>query len=96
MAKELIYRDDAYEAVRQSEGAYSADLLISDIPAVDAVPVVRCRECEYGVEAEDDGFIQCVVGANLDESTGVWIGFCSWNEPDWFCKGGKRREDGDT
>lgn len=39
MENDLIRRRDALDAVDQYEGAYIADSMISDIPAVDAVEV---------------------------------------------------------
>lgn len=56
---------------------------LDDIPTIDAVSVVRCRECEYGIQV--DGGIKC-------DACNNWFGFVSWNEDDWFCAGGKRRE----
>lgn len=41
MENDLIRRSDAFDAVDNYDGAYVADMLISDIPAVDAVEVVR-------------------------------------------------------
>jgi len=61
---------------------------------VDAVEVVRCRDCLHGIP--DAGSIKCVAGAEYDEDSGEWFGFCSWNDSDWFCADGQRREDGDV
>ena len=53
---------------------------IEEAPSIDAIPVVRCRECRWK-EDEQPGMVYCpaVVGGWVDE--------------DWFCKGGERRED---
>ena len=54
---------------------------ISNEPAVDAVPVVRCKDCLYA--REKYGHIEC------------WHGVCyrnTYNEPDMFCSYGKRKD----
>ena len=53
---------------------------IDNAPTIDAVPVVRCKDCRWKVE-EQPGMVYCpaVVGGWVDE--------------DWFCKGGERSED---
>jgi len=50
------------------------------MPAVDAVPVVRCKDCRYWY-------------AEIGASTG-WLP-CQEiaTERDWFCASGKRRDD---
>lgn len=55
------------------------------IPAVDAVEVVRCRECRYFCKGENDS-----------ES---WEWCDCWKKDCWedcYCACGKRREDGDA
>ena len=53
---------------------------ISHAPTIDAVPVVRCKDCMYS-ETDDMGFYYCVhdiiggYGATLDVDT-----FCSYGE----------------
>ena len=69
-----------YEGIR--EDLYS-------LPVVDAVPVVRCRDCEY---ARDLGF---QFGGLVHES---W--FCIYNGPHTtgandFCSHGQKREEGE-
>ena len=57
--------------------------LIADAPAVDAVEVVRCRECKQG-EIDDPDFpdeYYCHEG-------------CGWNKGDFYCAYGERK-DGD-
>ena len=61
--------------------------LIADTPAVDAVPVVRCRGCKHCKEAADHegrGFFCAIWGRG-------------WHrvQPDDFCSYGERK-DGDT
>ena len=89
---DLIWRGDALKLMGFWGGHGIAALSkVRQIPAVDAVEVVRCRECKHGIPEENS--IKCVACADYDEKSGEWLGFCSWNEPDWFCKDGQRREE---
>ena len=47
---------------------------------VDAVPVVRCKDCRWH-EQELPGMVFC------PNTVGGWV------EDNWFCKGGERKED---
>ena len=66
-------------------GGYTAVVMsaeIKDAPTVDAVPVVRCRECEHGEyddKIEDEYCYHC-----------RYDGF-SYNEANHFCSDGKRK-----
>jgi hypothetical protein len=82
MDKQLIYREDALEIVRRTSGDYAAAFAeISRLPAVDAVQVTRCRDCDgRRVEVSNRGiFVNC--------------GFCSASNlvmpNDGFCSLGK-------
>ena len=68
-----------YEA--NSDGAYGyVDAKqISDAPTVDAVPVVRCKDCKYH-EDEEVGMVYC------PNALGGWVG------ENWFCADGERKE----
>lgn len=58
--------------------------MISDFPTVDAVEVVRCRDCKQG-EVDDPDFpdeYYCHAG-------------CGWNNGDFYCSYGERK-DGDN
>ena len=58
--------------------------LLDESPTIDAVPVVRCRECRWH-EDEQPGMVYCPA------TVGGWV------EDDWFCKGGERKGgDGDA
>ena len=52
---------------------------IRNAPTIDAVPVVRCRECRWH-EDEQPGMVYCPA------TVGGWV------EDDWFCKGGERKD----
>lgn len=60
---------------------------INDIPTVDAVEVVRCKDCRHNAQPPDKGFAQCELDALI-------------REPEFWCRAGDRmdgrREDGDT
>lgn len=53
--------------------------MISNVPNVDAVPVVRCRECKYH-EDEEIGMVYC------PNALGGWVA------ENWFCAEGERKE----
>ena len=52
---------------------------IEDVPTIDAVTVVRCKDCKYGIDW--DGRLGC-----------EWHGFYQ-TEPNWFCADGERSEE---
>ena len=63
---------------------------IDNAPTLDAVPVVRCKECKYALPALN-GFDEEGFGCSNEHTPGYesfW-----WFEPDWFCAGGERREE---
>lgn len=68
--------DDFYYGVTQP--------YIDRMPTIDAVPVVRCRECRYFCKGEND--------AESWEWCDAWKKDC-WS--DCYCSQGRRREDGD-
>jgi len=65
---------------------------VRNAPAVDAVEVVRCKDCEHGIK-DDDGLYQCILGAEYDEETGMYFGFNAWYTEDFFCAHGERRKE---
>ena len=63
-----------------------AESFINDAPTIDAVPVVRCRECKHYDTADFDGDILCgctLHSAMLDIT------------PDSFCSYGERKGSAD-
>ena len=56
---------------------------LENAPAIDAVPVVRCKDCKHH-EAEQPGMVYCphIIGG--------------WVEEDGFCAGGERKDGGDA
>ena len=67
------------EAMADGAYGYVDAKQIADAPTIDAVPVVRCKDCKWH-EDEQPGVVYCpwVVGG--------WVG------DGWFCKGGERKE----
>lgn len=64
------------------------DVLAADIremPAVDAVPVVRCGGCEYSLSY--CGYLVCSLSARSRNPKANYI-----VNPDFFCSHGKRKE----
>ena len=90
--KRLIDANRALEIVRNQGIAHPnayhltnyATLILLEAPTVDAVEVVRCRECKQG-EIDDPDFpdeYYCHEG-------------CGWNKGDFYCAYGERKEGAD-
>ena len=84
---DLIRRSDAVNALRKAftniPHLVRAKTAIEAVPAVDTVEVVRCRECKHNAQPPDRGFSQCELDAII-------------REPEFWCRSGDRREDGDN
>ena len=86
--KRLIDADRAMEIVRNQGIAHPnayhltnyATLILRESPTVDAVEVVRCRECKWWHEDDDVGYCD-----NPD-------GLDNYAKPDEFCSYGERKE----
>ena len=65
-----------------SDAYFALDKAIEALkqPTIDAVEVVRCRDCEYWYPEEDDEYGHC---RKHD----------FWSSKTWFCADGERRED---
>lgn len=75
----------------QTDDLEEINQIINDAPTIDAVPVVRCRECRYyeivqlRKDGEDDRRYKpsvCVRGK-----------YAEYRKPEWYCADGKRKED---
>lgn len=65
------------------------------MPTVDAVPVVRCKDCIKYVKSEHvNGEKMCVKDADWCEEDGCYYGFTDYPSPDFYCADGERRTDG--
>lgn len=57
-------------------------------PAVDAVPVVRCKDCKYAHLTDDDECKYCdMISALTDEGDPIMF---QYFPPDWYCADGER------
>lgn len=83
----LIDADDIHNITVVGDGG--GRLKRIDAPTIDAVPVVRCRECMYSAP---------IVDAITHERNGFWCAILDLEnvEEDFYCKDGQRREDGDA
>ena len=64
--------------------------IMEEAPAVDAVPVVRCKDCKYG-EPETNGFGEDMVMCQNKQNP---IGYEDWlMPPEFYCADGERRDD---
>ena len=59
-------------------------------PTIDAVPVVRCKECENAVLTADGKYCKYCYANKDDHGYTVEV----YHDADWFCANGKRRDDG--
>ena len=84
MKDDLIRRGDALEALNKQHPLTKSVMrrVVMQVPAVDAVEVVRCLYCIHA-EMDDPDFTDdyyCHAG-------------CGWNKADFFCAYAERRED---
>ena len=79
--KQLIDVNDVY-SLFNADGLASLHITDIDvIPRVDAVEVVRCRDCLYSTERY--GHLKCINGVSYRNT---------WNKPDFFCADGERKD----
>lgn len=68
---------------------------ISRLPAVDAVPVVRCRDCKHRIVNENygkRGYMNIKATCELDTGDPFELGRYA-EDDDWFCADGERKEE---
>ena len=86
--KRLIDAYSAKEALEYTlvgDSASMAERVIDSQPTVDAVPVVRCRECTYRFKNNGHDKSGCpIIDANI------------WMDDDDFCSHGERKEGADN
>ena len=95
--KRLIDADRAMEIVRnqgiEHPNAYHltnyATLILREAPTVDAVPVVRCRECKYHYWEQEPCHGKSVHYCKLPHMSGVEV------FKEFFCYYGERKEGAD-
>ena len=82
--KRLIDADAFLEKIKRTSRYFDVVFDVEEMPTVDAVEVVRCRECKQG-EIDDQDFpdqYYCRAG-------------CGWNKGDFYCAYGERKEGAD-
>lgn len=83
LRREYQMLDDTHTADKIMHGIFRAEQALKDAPTIDAVPVVRCRECQW----------YC---ANNDYDD-YYDGYCVKNdicvEEDFFCADGDREKE---
>lgn len=67
------------------DGVYDAINAVEDVNAVDAAPVIRCRDCKYYMEHNDRQDGNC---NHLDYDGEYEFSV----DGDWFCADGERRD----
>ena len=67
---------------------------IRDAPTVDAVEVVRCKDCKHSIWDDEEAMWKCVYDSEFDEQYGVYFGFTEYNEGEHFCSYGERKDNG--
>ena len=65
---------------------------INNAPTVDAVEVVRCKDCKHSVWDEENEMWKCTESADYDEDAGEWFGFYEYHNGDFFCADGERKD----
>lgn len=71
--------EEVFEETAYARGFNSAIKIIENVPTIDAVPVVRCKDCIHHTD-EEPGMVYCpaVIGG--------------WVSNDFFCGDGEREE----
>ena len=83
----LVDADVADKWMRQNN-AFIDSAILKAIPTIDAVPVVRCRECEYYDENGDCISLDLRIGIHSDT---INYDFCP--DPDFYCAYGRRKSE---
>ena len=78
-----------WSAILTERTAFKYDLI--DAPIVDAVEVVRCKDCKWYKESKYSEIRPMRFCYRLRNNDGVRVGY-NWDEND-FCSYGERRED---
>ena len=74
----MLYKENWMKGTgEEAQGAWKRD--IDKMPTIDAVPVVRCKDCKHGKGKIADR-VRCSIH--------------SWWVPDsWYCSDGERKDD---
>ena len=84
MASDLIRKSKAVELfnfyTNHYDGISLAISALENMEAVDAVEVVRCKDCIYG---EQDPILDIVIKCGLQGVGMLQNSYCSWGEKKW-------------
>ena len=65
---------------------------INNATTVDAVEVVRCKDCKHGIWDEEEQMWECVLPVDLTGDRDTYSMFREYNEGEHFCANGERKE----
>lgn len=74
-----MFKESHKEWEKKTEGYRKAEEIISEAPTIDAVSVVRCKECRFGTWDDDIEMYDCAV-------------IKGWFEANHYCGYGERKE----
>ena len=86
LKKRLRTNEGAYVLGHSVVRLFNLDLLIDNTPTVDAVPVVRCKDCKHW--GGRHGMNECSLITTITEPT-----YWAKTQPDDFCSSGERRSE---
>lgn len=79
-AKECEMKEDITIRAEQAIATFcEASLTAKKMPTIDAVPVVRCKDCKYAETIENEDIYCHSYGGVLT------------NNPEWYCASGERQ-----
>lgn len=70
---------EKWNTILAERSAFKYD--ITQMPTIDAAPVVRCKDCKYAETVENEDIYCHSYGGVLT------------NNPQWFCASGERKDD---
>lgn len=81
----LIDADKLIHNLREHKIPFNADIneIIITAPTVDAVEIVRCKDCINFYDKDNEGWGRCRERDSFGENGGLWHeeSFCDWAEP---------------
>ncbi len=93
----LVDADKLFKVIAEQETWNVPDFVyesIKNAPTVDAVKVVRCRDCKWWDEDDNDFYGYCMAMKHGYMSANWEIGIYRKYKGDFYCADGERREDG--
>ena len=72
---------------------YYACEAIDEMPTIDAVPVIRCKDCKWWDAKDNSSYGYCMAMKHGYFSSNWEIGIYRTYKGDWFCADGERKEE---